>query len=81
MRQLVLSGEGDTDAGMTILGLFAGAAIAHNFGLASSASGSTELGRWAVVVGLVIAAAIGFLMRERVSVTRQPVPSGAASEP
>ena len=37
LRQLVLSGEGNTDSAITVLGLAIGAAFAHNFGLASCA--------------------------------------------
>ena len=49
MRQLILSGEGNTDSVVTVLGLMAGAAFAHNFGLASSADGPTANGKIAVV--------------------------------
>lgn len=38
LRQLVLAGQGSSDAGMTVLGLFVGAALAHNLGLASAAA-------------------------------------------
>ena len=38
LRQLILSGEGNTDSVVTVLGLFAGAAVAHTFKLASSPS-------------------------------------------
>ncbi|MEG3069498.1 MAG: YeeE/YedE thiosulfate transporter family protein [Candidatus Syntrophopropionicum ammoniitolerans] len=38
-RQLFLSGEGDGDAAVFVVGMIAGAAFAHNFGLASSAAG------------------------------------------
>ena len=31
VRQLILSGEGNTDSAVTILGVFVGAAFAHNF--------------------------------------------------
>lgn len=67
LRQMVLSGQGDTDAAMTVLGMVAGAAVAHNFGLASSPSpaGTTTFGAWAVGIGLAVALLIGFLMRER----------------
>jgi len=65
LRQLVLSGEGDTDAAMTVLGLFAGAAFAHNFLLASSPMGTGTFGPVAVVVGLAFCLAIGFLMRAK----------------
>ena len=65
LRQLVLSGEGDTDAGVTVLGLIVGAGVAHNFTLASSAAGPSGLGPWAVAAGLVICIGLGFLLRER----------------
>ena len=34
-RQLILSGEGDGDAALFVLGMIAGAAFAHNFALAA----------------------------------------------
>lgn len=36
LRQLILAGQGSSDAAVTVLGMFVGAAICHNFGLASS---------------------------------------------
>ena len=61
MRQLILSGEGNTDSVLTVLGLMAGAAFAHNFGLASSADGPTANGKIAVVIGIVVVAAIAVI--------------------
>lgn len=54
LRQLVLSGEGNSDSAITVLGMVAGAAISHNFKLASSADGTTENGRIAVIIALVV---------------------------
>lgn len=65
LRNCILSGEGDTDAAMTVLGYVAGAAFAHNFLLASSPKGVGTWGPVAVVFGLVFCVAIGFLMREK----------------
>ena len=65
LRNLILSGEGDTDAGVTVLGFFAGAAFAHNFLLASSPQGTGDFGPVAVIIGLVFCLAVGFLMREK----------------
>ena len=45
LRQLILAGEGNTDSAVTVLGLMAGAAFAHNFGLASSGEGPTANGK------------------------------------
>ena len=36
LRQLILAGQGSSDAAVTVLGLFFGAALSHNFGLAAS---------------------------------------------
>ena len=61
IRQLVLSGAGSSDASVTILGLFVGAAFCHNFSLASSGAGPTFNGQVAVVLGLVVVLAIAVL--------------------
>jgi YedE family putative selenium metabolism protein len=58
LRQLVLSGEGNSDSAVTVLGLLVGAAFAHNFGLASSGAGPTLNGKIAVIVGLVVVSII-----------------------
>ena len=58
LRQLVLTGEGNTDSGITVLGLVVGAAFCHNFGLASSGAGPTDAGKIAVIVGIIVAAVI-----------------------
>lgn len=54
LRQLVLAGSGSADSAVTFLGLLVGAAFAHNFGLASSAKGTTEAGQIATIVCIVI---------------------------
>ena len=59
LRHLVLSGEGNTDSAVTVLGLLVGAAFAHNFGLASSGAGPTANGKIAVIIGIIVVAAIG----------------------
>jgi uncharacterized protein len=64
-RQLILSGEGDGDAAVFVVGMIVGAGIAHNFALASSAKGPGAFGPAAVVIGLVFCLLIGFSMRER----------------
>lgn len=60
LRQLILTGEGDSDAACAVLGMLAGAAFCHNFGLASSASGATPAGGIACVITLGLMALIGF---------------------
>lgn len=58
LRQLVLSGEGNTDSAVTVIGLMVGAAFAHNFGLASSGEGPTANGKIAVIIGIVVVTVI-----------------------
>jgi len=62
-RQLFLSGEGDGDAAVFVLGMIVGAGIAHDFGLASSPAGVGPHGIAAVVIGLLVCLFIGFTMR------------------
>lgn len=66
LRQTILAAEGDTDAGVTIMGIIAGAAVSHNFLLASSAAGPTNFGAISVVIGLVVVCAIGYFMCEEI---------------
>lgn len=61
LRQLVLSGEGNSDSAITVIGLVVGAAFCHNFGLASSGEGPTVNGKIAVIIGLVVVAVIACL--------------------
>ena len=61
LRQLVMSGEGNSDSAITVIGLAVGAAFCHNFGLASSADGPTTNGKIAVVIGIVVVAVIGVI--------------------
>lgn len=65
LRQLVLTGQGSSDAAVTVLGLFAGAAACHNFGLASSGEGTTAAGRIALIICIVILFVIGFVGNKR----------------
>ncbi|MGN0170742.1 MAG: YedE family putative selenium transporter [Lachnospiraceae bacterium] len=65
LRQLVLAGQGSSDAAVTVLGLFAGAAACHNFGLASSADGTTPAGRIAVIICIVVLFIIAFVGNKR----------------
>ena len=74
-RQLFLSGEGDGDAAVFVLGMITGAAFAHNFALAGSpdnvttgaVGGISSIGMIAVVVGIACCLAIGFTMREKLN--------------
>lgn len=61
LRQLVLAGEGNSDSAVTVVGMILGAAISHNFKLASSGEGSTPNGHNAVWAALVILLLISVL--------------------
>ncbi len=65
LRNCILSGEGDTDAGITVMGYLAGAAVAHNFMIASSPTGTGAWGPAAVVLGLFFCVAIALSMTEK----------------
>lgn len=64
LRQLILSGEGDTDAASVIMGMIVGAAICHNFMLAASPAGAGNYAQIACIVGIIVVAAIGWSFRE-----------------
>ncbi len=64
-RQYILAGEGDSDAGVFIIGMLVGAGFAHNFGLASSPKSVGVFGPIAVVVGIIFCLTIGYLMIEK----------------
>ena len=74
-RQLILAGEGDGDAGVFVLGMISGAAVAHNFLLAAKpdaiidgavkTGGIGVEGMTAVAIGLAVCAVFGFTMREK----------------
>ncbi|MBR0404941.1 MAG: YedE-related selenium metabolism membrane protein [Eggerthellaceae bacterium] len=61
LRQLVLAGQGSGDSAISIIGLLVGAAFAHNFGLASSAAGTTPNGQIACIACIIVLFAIALL--------------------
>lgn len=69
LRQMILAGEGNTDSVITVIGLFAGAAFAHNFSLASSAKGPTTNGMIAVAIGLVVMLIIAVVNTRKAAAT------------
>ena len=70
------SGEGDTDAGIFVLGMITGAAFAHNFALAAKpdkmldgvvqVGGVSSVGMTAVLIGTAFCLIVGFTMREKI---------------
>lgn len=70
-RQLFLSGEGDGDASVFVLGMIVGAAYAHNF-TAAGTPWPNNPGNWGwgpatVVAGLIFCLVLGFSMRGRIA--------------
>lgn len=65
LRQLILSGEGNIDSVMTVIGMTAGAAFAHNFSLAASAKGPTPNGKIAVILGFAILLLVSYFNMEK----------------
>ena len=59
-RQVVLAGGGNSDSGIAVLGMIAGAAFAHNFDMASSAEGVTNNGKigFTIIFAMVIFIAV-----------------------
>jgi YedE family putative selenium metabolism protein len=88
-RQLFLSGEGDGDAAIFVLGMISGAAFAHNFGLAGQpdaivdgslkVGGISPAGMWAIGLGLLVCLALGFAMRERMPAVRRVATTAGTS--
>ncbi len=77
LRQLVLAGQGSSDAAMTVVGMFVGAALCHNLGLASSGTATnaetgeivlgaaTQNGKIAVIICIVVLLVIAFAGNKR----------------
>lgn len=66
LRQLILAGEGNTDSAVTVTGFVVGAAVSHNFGLASSGTGiGTGPVAIAVVVGFVVLAVVSVMNMQK----------------
>lgn len=75
LRQLILTGQGSSDSGMTVLGMLVGAAVCHNFGLAgaamtvedgivTAAGGPAAAGKIAVLLCILVLLVIGFFVKK-----------------
>lgn len=62
LRQLILSGEGNTDATSTVLGMVFGAAVMHNFGWAGSPAGVNPGAQAMVVVLWLVLLVFAFII-------------------
>ncbi|MEG1547411.1 MAG: YedE family putative selenium transporter [Clostridia bacterium] len=66
LRQLILAGEGNSDSAVTVAGMIMGAAVSHNFDIASVGAGVSVNGPAAVGTCLVVLGIISLLNRERI---------------
>lgn len=68
LRQLIMAAEGNTDASVCVLGMMAGAGVAHTLNLAAGGAGVPINGQLAVGVGIAVTFAVGWMFREKVLV-------------
>jgi YedE family putative selenium metabolism protein len=61
LRQTIMAGEGNADAGVCVLGLLVGAAVSHNFGLAASPQGVPLNGKIACIAGFAVLTGIALI--------------------
>jgi uncharacterized protein len=64
-RQLVMAGQGDSDAGAAVLGMLTGAALVQNWGIGGTPAGTPYAGQIAVLAGLSLLFVIGIIYRNR----------------
>ena len=64
-RQLIKAGEGDADAGLVVIGMFIGGALAQSWGIAATAAGVSLYGKISILSGFVLIAMGSLLFRER----------------
>ena len=64
-RQLVLAGQGSSDAGASVLGMVAGGALVQGWGITSTNMGPTVTGQVATLLGLALVLVLGVAMRVR----------------
>lgn len=66
-RQVIMAGEGNTDAAMVFLGMLIGGGIVQTWGLRSTLAGPPFLGKVAVLIGVIffLTLGMGFRLREK----------------
>ncbi|HWR37904.1 MAG TPA: YedE-related selenium metabolism membrane protein, partial [Patescibacteria group bacterium] len=73
LRQMIMSGEGNTDAMWCVLGMLAGAGVSHGLNAAGSAAGVGINGQIAVVAGILLVTGIGLAFREKLTMASEGV--------
>lgn len=64
-RQLIKAGEGDADAGLVVIGMFIGGALAQSWGIAATASGVSIYGKVSLLLGFIFVLIGCIIFRER----------------
>lgn len=64
-RQLIKAGEGDADAGLVVVGMFIGGALAQSWGIAATAAGVSMYGKVSILVGFAFVVLGCIVFRER----------------
>jgi YedE family putative selenium metabolism protein len=64
-RQLIKAGEGDTDAGLVVVGMLLGGGLVQSWGVAATSAGVTVPGKLAVLAGLAFVLGATLLFRQR----------------
>ncbi len=64
-RQLIKAGEGDSDAGMVVLGMLVGGGVVQSWDIAATAAGVGIYGKVAVLAGILFVLLNSLLFRER----------------
>jgi YedE family putative selenium metabolism protein len=64
-RQLILAGEGDTDAGTSLMGMLVAGGLVYSWSIRSTSAGPTTAGKAAVLVGLLFCFAAAAANRRR----------------
>ncbi len=65
LRQLVAAGQGDNDAGVTVMGMLVGAALVENWNLGGGPAGTPMEAQIAVLLGIGMLLIVGMLNRRR----------------
>ncbi len=66
-RQLIKAGEGDADAGLVVVGMFIGGALAQSCGIAATADGVSLYGKISILIGFILVATTSLFFRQRQS--------------
>jgi hypothetical protein len=64
-RQLIKAGQGDVDAGITIMGMTVGGALVISWALRSTSAGPTFEGKITVLLGLIFSLIVVLVYRKK----------------